>query len=226
MIMRSQRWIEFLFPSSCLACGKASCDVLCQRCCTALPWLDASDSCRVGQGPIKKTLAPVSFSGRVREWILQFKYPPPGILGIDSQPTGIVLMLARAAANLADTEGATCVIPVPCHRYRFRKRGFDPSYRLALEIARHARLRFEPNLLIRNRDTLPQTGLNAHLRVTNVKGAFVARMASKGRVWLVDDVVTTGATLESAAGALKQAGIGDVVGVCLARTMFEGSARL
>jgi len=51
-------------------------------------------------------------------------------------------------------------------------------------------------------------------------------MASKGRVWLVDDVVTTGATLESAAGALKQAGIGDVVGVCLARTMFEGSARL
>lgn len=222
--MRSQGWIDFLFPSSCLDCGKASRDVLCQRCYTALPWLDVSDSCRVGRGPIKKTVAPVSFSGRVREWILQFKYPPPGMLGIDSQPTGVVLMLARAAANLAEAEGASCVIPVPCHRRRFRKRGFDPSYRLALEVARHARLRFEPTLLTRTRDTLPQTGLNAHRRVTNVKDAFGTRMALKGRVWLVDDVVTTGATLESASQALKRAGVWDVVGVCLARTMPEDSA--
>ena len=222
--MRPQGWIDFLFPSSCLACEKASLDVLCQHCRTALPWLDASDSCRVGRGPIKNTVAPVSFSGRVREWILQFKYPPPGILGIDSQPTGVVLMLARAAANLAEAEGTSCVIPVPCHRRRFRKRGFDPSYRLAREMARHARLHFEPKLLERTRDTLPQTGLNAHHRVTNVKNAFGTRIPLKGRVWLVDDVITTGATLESAAQALRQAGVRDVVGVCLARTMPEHSA--
>ena len=135
-------------------------------------------------------------------------------------------MLARAAANLAKQEGEGCVIPVPCHRRRFRKRGFDPTYRVGLEIARHAGLRFEPGLLTRSRDTLSQTGLNAQRRVANVKNAFVCRKKRtplRGRVWLVDDVVTTGATLESAAQALGPAGVRDVMGLCLARTMPEAS---
>ena len=81
----------------------------------------------------------------------------------------------------------------------------------------------DPSLLVRTRDTPTQTGLDRRARARNVAGAFRATTASSlpGRVWLVDDVVTTGATLFEAARALRRVGAGAVVGVCVARTPSE-----
>ena len=166
-------------------------------------------------------LAPVAFASPVREWILTFKYPRTGLFAQDAAITGLVLWLARAAAEGFEGSLPDCITPVPCHPRRFRKRGFEPAYRLALEIARHRGLPLEPRLLRRVRHTPTQTGLSAREREANVEGAFDCQsryLPHKACIWLVDDVVTTGATLRSAAQALKQAGAAKVMGLCIART--------
>ncbi|MEE3327157.1 MAG: phosphoribosyltransferase family protein [Myxococcota bacterium] len=222
--MGSQDWLEFLFPPSCSACGRASSNLLCEDCTQNVPWLEAVDARRPGPKPLAETLAPTSFTGPVRQWILQFKYPPKGLFGTSAPATGLVLMLARAAADRAQDSHPNCITPIPAHRRRFQKRGFEPSYQLAHEIARHRGIKLEPRLLTRIRNTPAQTGLPASTRVTNMKDAFVCRrehLPARACVWLVDDVVTTGATLASAARALKRAGAKQVVGLCLARTLTE-----
>ena len=82
-------------------------------------------------------------------------------------------------------------------------------------------VRFDPVALRRIRATTSQTGLDRRERVRNVRGAFRGRRGwrAPGRVWLVDDVVTTRSTLEEAARALRRAGAKDVRAVCAARTL-------
>lgn len=116
-------------------------------------------------------------------------------------------------------------MPVPLHAKRLRRRGFNPAASLARDVARMsgATLTFA---LARIRDTPSQTGLGRAGRRANVRGAFRmsarsvfrARRASTACVWLVDDVVTTGATLEECAHVLRAAGAEQVVALCAART--------
>ena len=219
--MPSRNWLEFLFPPSCSACGQPSTDLLCLSCTQTIPWLEPTDAVLSASGPLDGILAPVAFTDPVRRWILAFKYPPHGLFGQSAPATGLVLWLARAAAERLEGIRPDCITPVPSHPGRFQTRGFEPSYRLALEMAHHRDIKLEPRLLYRVRDTPAQTGLKASQREANVKNAFACRrkhLPHKACVWLVDDVVTTGSTLRSAARTLKQAGADKVVGLCVART--------
>ena len=217
-----REWLDFLFPLSCSACGRPDPAILCHRCRTALPWIGPGEAGQGGAGPLFEVLAPVSFTDPVRRWILEFKYPSAGLFGPPSTATGLVLELARIAARKAGSNPPSCVIPVPGHRRRFQKRGFEPTYRIALAIARERNVKVLPRLLTRIRDTPAQTGLDAKERAANMQDAFCSpggSLADQTCIWLVDDVVTTGATLRSAARALKQAGAGKIMGLCLARTL-------
>jgi ComF family protein len=135
-------------------------------------------------------------------------------------------MLAHDVARRAPPPAReyTWVIPVPLHPRRLRQRGFNPAAFLAAEIARSAGLSFEARWLVRLRDTPSQTGLGRQARRRNLAGAFACRRLPARasdvpqRVWLVDDVVTTGATLQSAARCLHEAGARQVLALCAART--------
>ncbi len=127
-------------------------------------------------------------------------------------------MLCLEAGARAPTPGPDLVVPVPLHPRRLRARGFNPATLMARSLARHFRVRLDPVALRRVRDTPSQTHLDRRARRRNVSGAFVARERVPPRVWLVDDVVTTGSTLGEAARALRRAGARSVVGVCAART--------
>jgi predicted amidophosphoribosyltransferase len=107
---------------------------------------------------------------------------------------------------------------VPQHPRRLRARGFSPAREVARVVARAAGARLSARALLRTRDTPSQTGLARAARERNVRGAFRARASVPPRVWLVDDVVTTGSTLAEAARALRGAGAREVVGVCVAWT--------
>ena len=123
-------------------------------------------------------------------------------------------LLARATAELPAPDR---VIPIPLHPRRLRARGFNPAGRLARSLARSRGLRFDPVALVRCRDTESQTGLSAAARRRNVAGAFVGTgRVPRGTIWLVDDVVTTGSTLEAAARALRREGGTRVIGVAAA----------
>ena len=97
-------------------------------------------------------------------------------------------------------------------------RGFNPALTVARAVARSAAAPLDATALERVRDTPSQTGLDAAARRRNVRGALRARRSVPPRVWLVDDVITTGATLREAARALRGAGAETVIAVCAART--------
>ncbi|WP_299443772.1 ComF family protein [uncultured Rhodospira sp.] len=130
--------------------------------------------------------------------------------------------MARAGASLL--ESADLIIPVPLHRTRLWRRRFNQSALLAAAVARRARRPWAARLLIRAKATPTQGGLGAAGRVENVRGAFrllrPERVAGR-RILLVDDVLTTGATLAEGARVLRNGGAAAVDVLTLARVMRE-----
>jgi ComF family protein len=147
--------------------------------------------------------------------VQRFKYPQRGFRGLDPGADAVVVAwILRAARALGAAPGA--VVPVALHPRRLRERGFSPPALLARAVAREVGARFEPVLLERVRDTESQTGLNRRDRRRNVANAFRARGPAPVRVWLVDDVATTGATLAAAARALRRAGAREICALAAA----------
>ncbi|MES2980109.1 MAG: ComF family protein [Pseudomonadota bacterium] len=117
------------------------------------------------------------------------------------------------------------LMPMPLATDRLRERGFNQAWEIAkaLHAASRCRARLDPSLLLRVRSTRPQSQLKRQERLDNVKGAFAVEPLRADelrgvRVVLVDDVMTSGASLFSAAEALRQAGAGRVDALVLART--------
>ncbi|HEU4427667.1 MAG TPA: phosphoribosyltransferase family protein [Myxococcota bacterium] len=197
--------LDFFLPPICGSCGAATSGApLCPRCdeppCDPLP---------APPRPLIEWRAGVTYDGNAADWVQRFKYPQPGLRGLDPAADGVAIAWAlRAARALGRAPDA--VVPVALHARRLRERGFSPPAVLARAVAREVGARFAPALLERVRDTVSQTALNRAARRHNVAGAFRARGRAPAHVWLVDDVVTSGATLASAARALRRAGAREV----------------
>ena len=150
--------------------------------------------------PPAANAAALAFQGPVADAIRRFKYG--GRLSI-GKPLGE--LLATAALPLAGSVDS--VVPVPLHPRKLRERGWNPSLLLARPVARALGVALRPHWLVRARETRVQAGLCRADRQRNVAGAFRARPVSSGeRVLLIDDVRTTGATLDEAARTLREAG--------------------
>lgn len=134
--------------------------------------------------------------------------------------------MARAASGL--TTATSILTPIPLHPKRLLSRRFNQSLLLAREVAHRLGARISVDGLIRSRETPPQKDLSAEARRRNVSGAFAvrnedARARFQGaHVVLVDDVLTTGATLSASARALKRAGAARVDALVLARVVKGG----
>lgn len=115
------------------------------------------------------------------------------------------------------------VVPVPLSKPRRAARGFNQAALLALPLALASKLPYHPRTLCRSQDTRSQVGLTVAQRKANVADAFQAdgRLASGKSVLIVDDVTTTGLTLDACAQALKTAGAYQVFALTLARTVLE-----
>lgn len=214
---------ELLLPTICAACGRALAleHSLCDRCDRALPRF-------VGPAPPLLPAAfpcttAVAYGHGAAGWMRRFKYPRRGFAGLDPAAHGVVRdWIIEAGANLRG-EPPDLIVPVALHASRLRARGFNPAALLARELARALALPLDTVALRRVRDTVSQTGLDRRARRRNVAGAFVCRrrLADTPRVWLVDDVVTTGSTTASAARTLARAGARSIRVVCAARTPLE-----
>jgi ComF family protein len=207
--------------------------VLCAR-CEARVHPIAADACARCQlhranagrcsepGPLEAAVAAVWLEPPVSDWIHAFKYPPHGLRGLAPGPIAAVEELVARAVQRTPGPGPALVVPVPLHPRRLRSRGFNPALIVASAVARRAGAPLAPTALARVRDTPSQTGLDAAARRRNLRGALRARRSVPPRVWIVDDVITTGATLREAARALLGAGAESVVAVCAARTPRDG----
>lgn len=207
--------LDFLLPPACAACRRplAREATLCRRC-------DAGFTRLGTPGPAIRGLdacfAALPFDGPAVEWMHRFKYPQRGLAGLDVGSAAVMRAWIVEAARGAPQPDA--VLAVPLHPRRERARGFAPAGLLARHLARARGHHFERHGLVRVRDTPSQTGLSRAERRRNLRGAFAARGAAPHVVWLVDDVVTTGATLAAAAAALRDQGAVRVYGIAVAAT--------
>ncbi|MBI3943409.1 MAG: ComF family protein [Chloroflexi bacterium] len=187
-------------PPYCRWCGSPGVAGICARCRVHPPAFDIGYSLAVYEEPVRSIIHHLKYkNGR---WLAP-------LLG-DVLHTGF-----RQLAWQIDA-----IVPVPLHPQREKERGFNQALLLAQELARREGLPLEVNLLRRVRYTRSQTGLDPAGRLANVAGAFACRDGQKviGRqVLLVDDVMTTGATMSACAQALKSGGAGKVYALALAR---------
>ena len=164
---------------------------------------------------LNKVYALGVFDENFQALIHHFKYKGKISLG---KRLGYRLAEELKGQNLSDF---TYLIPVPLHKVRKRERGFNQSEILGEALAQKLNLRLPQNILIRIKNTKDQTKLSIEERKENVAGAFQVQDKQKilhgKKIILVDDVITTGATLNECARVLKQAGAKEILAVTIAK---------
>lgn len=228
--------LDLLFPPACLGCGQGLATsqppLFCPACqekitplvppfcsCCGRPLPDAAGQghtcgrCLRTPPAFSKARALVLYDGPVAEAIHRFKY--------QGETAGLAsfALLNRTAAT-ADLANPDLILPVPLHRGRLRQRGFNQALQLATAFFPGQEGRLRPDLLVRLRQTAPQTGMSGKDRRHNLRRAFAVsqpELVRDRRVLLVDDVYTTGSTVNECAKVLLRAGAASVEVLTLAR---------
>lgn len=176
-------------------------------------------TCSLQSSPLVSCVASVVYRDAAEAWIRRFKYPEPGLAFLRPESGVVVAAMITEVAEQFPGLAPTLVMPIPLHPRRLRARGFNPAAVLAHAIARHTGAQFSSGYLVRIRDTPSQTRLSRSERQRNVRGAFARTDETRlpERVWLVDDVVTTGSTLEEAARTLGAGADIEIHAICAGR---------
>ncbi len=235
------RWIcgaalDALLPPQCLGCSAAVDDVgrLCADCWAAVQFIAAPHctacglpfefemgddalcgACVAKQPVYRRARAVMRYDDGSRDLVLGFKHADR----TEAAPA-FGRWLARAGADLLGE--ADVIAPVPLNRWRLLSRRYNQAALLALAVGREAGLPVAVDLLARTRRTPSQAGLGREARRANLRGAFAVhsgRPFEGARVLLVDDVMTTGATVEACTRTLLRAGAASVDVLTLARVV-------
>lgn len=218
-----QDLLALFFPESCFACNGALARgeaFICTACNVKLPYTDFHVYGGTEQNPLQRRFwgkVPVRFAfsylyfrskGRVQRLLHQLKYKGAKDLGEHlGQRYGSILQEHQYH------EQFDLIVPVPLHKYKLRKRGYNQSEHFAIGLAAAMDVPVKADLLIRTINTTTQTHKNRLSRWQNVEQVFKVtepdQVAGK-HILIVDDVLTTGATLEACAVALLEAGAAEV----------------
>lgn len=187
-------------PARCPQCALPTLEsTLCGRCLSSPPYYDA-------------TIAALAYGDPLDQALQAFKY---------RHALGLGPFLAELLdAAIGPTIAVDLLVPMPLARERLAERGFNQALELARPIAARRQIRLDAQIVKRTRDTPPQMALPWKERARNIKGAFACTTPLDGlHVAVVDDVMTTGATLDELARALKRAGAATVSNWVVARTL-------
>lgn len=174
------------------------------------------EPCRAKPPPFARTLLLGRYAPPLDRIVRSFKFRRDPALG--SALAAALAPTVSSALAIEPGPSSPIVVPIPLSVERLAERGYNQSALIARPLARRLRLPFEPQALRRSRAGPAQSGLGPQARQRNVDQAFVAPQPLSQPVLLVDDVMTTGATLAAAAQALIAAGAPSITCVVVART--------
>lgn len=222
-------FLDILFPLHCVGCDREG-SLICVDCRLDLPrieppWcficgLPSEGRCVCGTDrsriwSLDGIRSPFRFEGTIREAVHGLKYR--NIRGLANVLAEHLVPYLQNREILADL-----LVPVPLHRKRLRQRGYNQSELIADRLSNLTGIPCQRNILSRERHTLPQArATDMQERRSNVADAFRAQsdLIVGQRILLLDDVTTTGATLEACASELKMAGAGSVWALTVAREL-------
>jgi len=238
--------IDIIYPPRCLMCRKFSpydeisstSNYLCSDCsadlnpitnplCTVcgVPFSSPKGENHLCENCIRKkpyyelARAPYLYSGKLKNAIQRFKYNSETHLN-----TSLGGLLLNFVQKIFHKLNEYIIIPVPLHKRKLRERGYNQSLLLAKSLSRNLDVRLDYLSFTRKRYTLNQAGLRRKERKTNVKNAFSVmdiKAVEDRKILLIDDVFTTGYTLNECARTLKKSGAAEVICITLARTSFD-----
>lgn len=205
---------------ACLAKIQAFHSPVCARCGEILTIGNAEvcTACVQAPPPFVAAFAIGPYDGALRGVIHLLKYnsvrPAAQMLGRE-----VAKVLARNASKLGENP---LILPVPLHRAKDRDRGFNQAEEIANAVKKVTGFAIDRHVLVRKRPTVSQTGMTAHQRRENVRGAFVLRkrgleIVNERNIILIDDVMTTGATAAECTRVLLRAGARQVLVATAAR---------
>ena len=219
--------LDLLFPKFCVGCGKEG-DFLCPSCLESLPFImppvcprcgrpqaegTLCPSCRQWPAEVDGIRSPFRFEGAIRQAIHEFKYH-----NLRALANPLAQLLRDYLTN--HPLPADVLVPVPLHPKRLKERGYNQSHQLAVALGNLINLPVVADCLRRRRHTPPQARTaTAEERRHNTADAFACRddrLRGK-QVVLIDDVATSGATLDACAAAVKAAGATSAWGLVMAR---------
>ena len=212
--------LDALYPLECAGCGGSG-KIICDRCAQELPCLvppycricaaysefELCQACAQSGRRFSGVRSPFRYEGSIRQAILVMKYG--GIKAAAPQLGDMLAEYLEANPLPGDLMG-----PVPMHTSRLRERGYNQAELLARRVAGRCNVPYQDDFLVRTRRVDPQAGMtSAASRASNVADSVTVPRPSEvhgARIILVDDVATTGSTLDACASALKDAGVASV----------------
>jgi len=214
---------DLLFPKFCLSCQREG-NYLCEDCQSILGVLNTHQKHQTHSpaGGLKDLYFALPYQQPlIKNLIKLFKYQPfvkELVIPLTSLIITHFQLIEKSTADFVNF----ILVPVPLERKKLKWRGFNQAEEIGKELANFFGIPLITNCLIKIKETLPQVELSDEERRENIKGAFLVKdkeLIKNKKILLVDDVYTTGATMEECARVLKKAGAKEVIGIVIARAV-------
>jgi len=212
--------LELFFPKFCFGCQKEG-NYLCPDCKSTL---EISSSHKIYSSQNLKDLyfALNYQSPLIKNLIQKFKYEP-FVKELSPTLSSLIIEHLQLLDNKPSFKDFT-IIPVPLEKRKLKGRGFNQAEEISKELSSFLAIPLIPNCLIKTKETIPQVELTTETRKENIKETFSYQhpeLVKEKKILLVDDVYTTGSTMEEAARVLREAGAKEIIGIVIARARPE-----
>lgn len=207
--------LNFLFPPACSVCGKLDKNWLCPKCEKRVERLEKSCVVQIENKKYEKLLYLFQYESLVRKLILRYKFSSKAYLN-----HFFANRIAQNEQNSRLLKEYDMIIPVPMHKKKMQKRGYNQTELVANELEKSLGIPMRKDILSKVVNTTTQSKLGGKARQSNIQHAFFIKNdveVENKKIILLDDIYTTGATSEECSRVLKEAGAREVLVLVLAK---------